>query len=125
MLSIFQHKGKLFKHGEGVIDKETRNKDASTPEEAIKLLNTLYKLKGSKGFTQKIIQNFEKLYDHIQKNLSKTDAFKIIGTYLKILDITRVDIPYELQQEWIKRQSELGLTGKFLPDDSELIPHKK
>lgn len=44
----------------------------------------------------------------------------MIDIYLKILDSTRADIPDDLQVEWKKRRAKLGLTGKFLPDNSAL-----
>jgi hypothetical protein len=52
--------------------------------------------------------------------LPKKDFDSIINIYLKILDSTRADIPYDLQDEWRARKDNLGLTGKFLPDDSKL-----
>ena len=53
------------------------------------------------------------------------DFENIIDRYLKILDSTRADIPENLQQYWIDNQDRLGLKGKFLPDNSNLISHKK
>jgi hypothetical protein len=44
----------------------------------------------------------------------------VIQIYLKILDKTRVDIPDDLQEYWIQHKDELELTGKFLPDNSNL-----
>ena len=58
-------------------------------------------------------------------NLSKEEYNSIIDRYLKILDSTRADIPDNLQQYWIDNQDRLGLKGKFLPDNSNLIPHQK
>jgi hypothetical protein len=40
--------------------------------------------------------------------------------YFKILDSTRADIPDNIQDEWISKQSTLNLTGKFLPNNSKL-----
>lgn len=121
MLALFNTKGKMFKHNTGVLDKETRQVEASNPTEAIQLLNKLYGVK----FTPDILQDYFKLLDFIQKNLSKEDYTRTIDSYLKILDSTRADIPSNLQDYWIKNQSRLGLLGKFLPDDSKLTPYKK
>jgi hypothetical protein len=48
------------------------------------------------------------------------DYSNLLNTYFKILDSTRADIPDNLQDEWRQRKDMLGLTGKFLPDSSEL-----
>ena len=39
---------------------------------------------------------------------------------MKILNSTRADIPVDMQDYWIQNKDRLGLTGKFLPDDSNL-----
>jgi hypothetical protein len=117
MLSMFQNLGLLFKHADGVIDKESRDVLATKPDEAIGILNDRYKIKLNK----KIVSNYFELRKYIEKNLSKSQFDSIIGTYLRILDRTRCDIPEDLQQIWKDRKSELGLTGKFLPDDSRLV----
>jgi hypothetical protein len=121
MLAIFAHKGYTFAHGSGVKNKETNEVVATTPEQAIDLLNDLY------GFnmTPEILQNYFKLRPFLEENLSTEDYNGIIDRYLKILDSTRADIPKDLQQYWIKNQEKLGLKGKFLPDDSKLKRYKK
>jgi hypothetical protein len=121
MLALFSNKGKTFGHSTGVIDKETGEKEASNPKEAITLLNKLY------GFnlTQDILDDYFKLEEFIKKNISKEEYNSIIDRYLKILDSTRADIPYNLQKYWIDNQDRLGLKGKFLPNDSKLIPYQK
>ena len=121
MLSLFANKGKTFGHSTGVVDKETGEKEASSPKEAIVLLNKIYGFK----LTQDILDDYFKLEDFLKKNLSKEEYNSIIDRYLKILDSTRADIPENLQQYWIDNQDRLGLKGKFLPDNSNLISHKK
>jgi len=121
LLSIFNTKGKMFKHNSGVIDKITRNVEASNPEEAVNLLNKLYGV----TFTTDILHDYFKLHDFIKTHLSKEDYNTTIDSYLKILDSTRADIPIDLQKYWIQNQTRLGLTGKFLPDNSSLTPYKK
>jgi hypothetical protein len=48
------------------------------------------------------------------------DYNTLLNIYFKILDSTRADIPDDMQDEWRKRKDSLGLTGKFLPDNSAL-----
>ena len=79
----------------------------------------------SEKLTQDILDDYFKLEDFLKKNLSKEEYNSIIDRYLKILDSTRADIPENLQQYWIDNQDRLGLKGKFLPDNSNLISHKK
>ena len=121
MLALFSNKGRTFGHSTGVIDKETGKQEASTPKEAIILLNKIY------GFnlTQDILDDYFKLEYFMKKSLSKEEYNSIIDRYLKILDSTRADIPDNLQEYWIDNQERLGLKGKFLPDVSNLIQYKK
>jgi hypothetical protein len=121
MLALFANKDRTFGHSTGVVDKETGKQEASTPQEAIVLLNKLYGFK----LTQDILDDYFKLEDFMKKNLSTEEYNSIIDRYLKILDSTRADIPDNLQQYWIDNQDRLGLKGKFLPDTSNLIQHKK
>lgn len=120
MLATYSYKGYVFAHGTGIKNKQTNEMVANTPEEAIKLLNELY------GFniTPNILQNYFKLRPFLEENLSTEDYNGIIDIFLKILDSTRTDIPDDLQQYWIENQERLGLKGKFLPDDSNLIKYK-
>lgn len=120
MLALFSNKGKTFGHSTGVVDKETGKREASTPQEAIALLNKLYGFK----LNQDILDDYFKLEDFMKKNLSTEEYNSIMDRYLKILDSTRADIPDNLQQYWIDNQDRLGLKGKFLPDSSNLIPHQ-
>jgi hypothetical protein len=121
MLALFSNKGKSFGHTTGVVDKESGKQEASNPKEAIDLLNQLY------GFnlTQDTLDNYFKLEDFMRKNISKEEYNSIMDRYLKILDSTRADIPDNLQKYWIENQDRLGLKGKFLPDNSNLIPYQK
>ena len=115
MLSLFTYKGYTFSHNYGVKNKDTQEIVASNPEQAIKLLSNEYEVE----FTKDILSNFFTLMTFIQNNL-KEDSNSIFDIYLKILDSTRCDIPYPLHQYWRDNQERLGLTGKFLPDDSKL-----
>jgi hypothetical protein len=121
MLALFSNKGRTFGHTTGVIDKETGKQEAGTPKEAIELLNKLYGFK----LTQPILDDYFTLEDYMKLNLSKEEYNSIIDRYLKILDSTRADIPDNLQEYWISNQDRLGLKGKFLPDNSNLISYQK
>jgi hypothetical protein len=120
MLSLFANKGKSFSHATGVVDRETGEKEASNPQEALILLNKLY------GFdiSQDILNDYFKLEDYLKNNVSPEEYNAIMDRYLKILDSTRADIPDNLQQYWIDNQSRLVLKGKFLPDTSNLVKYK-
>jgi hypothetical protein len=111
----------MFQHGYGIIDKETREVEAKTPEETYSLINKLY----NTNITADIVDDYFKLIDFITKNVSKDDLNNILDTYIRILDQTRADIPENLQQYWIKNQERLGLKGKYLPDTSNLYNLRK
>lgn len=116
VLSMFQNLGLSFNHTKGVSDKETGETIATNPKEAVEILEERYGIKLSKN----TMNDYHKLIK-IVNNLPKADRDNIIATYFKILDSTRTDIPMDLQVEWKKRKSELGLSGKFLPDNSMLL----
>lgn len=121
MLSLFTYKGHTFSHNYGVKNKDSQEIAAKSPEEAVKLLNDMY------GFniSEKILQNYFDLQEFLKNNLKLEDLHNIWNTYLKILDSTRCDVPEDLQAYWVEHQDELGLTGKFLPNNSNLIALKK
>jgi len=121
ILSMFQNLGMTFKHADGVISKETREVLATKPEQAIKVLNDGYKIK----LTKKIMDNYFELVKYIEKNLDKSIYESILNTYLKILDSTRCDVPDNLQKYWKDNKGQLGLKGKFLPADSNLLKEER
>ena len=123
MLALFTAKGKMFKHEQGVLDKETREVEASTPKEALALLNKLYGLE----LTQDQLNDYFELSAVLEKNLTKEDYGKVMDIYLKILDRTGpfAHVPENLEKYWIENQDRLGLTGKRLPDDSNLKKYAK
>ena len=121
MLSMFTNKGLIFNHAGGVKDKETNTTLATKPSEAIEKLNELYKF----NLTKSILENYFSLRTFLEKNLDKSEYDSIIGIYLRILDSTRCDIPEDLQNTWKARKTELQLTGKYLPDDSNLLRERK
>jgi len=120
LVSLFSQKGYTFSHNYGVKNKETQEIVASTPEQAINLLNKLYNI----NFTEDTIGDYFKLIESLKQNLNKEDLHAVYDTYLKILDSTRADIPEDLQQYWIDNQERLGLKGKYLPDNSNLTKYK-
>lgn len=119
IISMFHAKEHTFKHAEGVFNKATSQSVASKPDEAISLLNKLYKV----NFTRDQLEDYHEIMKVIN-SLSKTERAKIIDIYLKILDSTRADIPEDLQDYWIRNQERLDLRGKYLPNDSKLISHQ-
>lgn len=120
MLSMFSNKGYTFSHNYGVKTKDTQQIVANSPQQAIQLLNKEYGLKLDK----EILGDYFKLKETLEAGLSPEELNKIYDIYLKILDSTRADIPEDLQSYWIDNQDRLGLKGKFLPDNSNLIKYQ-
>jgi len=120
LVALFANKGYIFSHNYGVKNKDTQEIEASTPAQAIELLNKLYKT----DFTSEILENYFSVMDALKSSLSEQDLNRVYDIYLKILDSTRADIPEDLQDYWIKNQERLQLKGKFLPDDSNLVKYK-
>lgn len=120
MLAMFSEKGYTFSHNYGVKDKETQGIVATTPSQAIELLNKEYDI----NLTQDTLSDYFKLVAVLEKQVPKEVVESIYNRFLKILDSTRADIPEHLQPYWIKKQEELQLKGKFLPDNSALVPYK-
>ncbi len=120
LVALFANKGYIFSHNYGVKNKDTQEVEASTPAQAIELLNKLYKT----DFTSEILENYFSVMDALKSSLSEQDLNRVYDIYLKILDSTRADIPEDLQDYWIKNQERLQLKGKFLPDDSNLVKYK-
>jgi hypothetical protein len=118
MLHMFAAKGFMFKHNKGVQNKETLEWVATNPKEAIAKLNELYHF----NIDEKTLQNYHKLQEYLRDHVDKTTLNHIYDIYLKTLDSTRCDIPEDLQPYWVENKDRLGLTGKFLPNDSQLAP---
>ena len=116
MLSAFQTAGLSFNHVSGVKDRDTGEVIATTPEAALGELNARL---GTKLTTQNVA-DYYLLHDQLKKHLKPKQYSDTVDTYFKILDSTRADIPDDLQAEWKKRKAHLGLTGKYLPDNSAL-----
>lgn len=116
MLSAFQVAGLSFGHVDGVKDKETREVLATTPVDALTVLSERL------GFavTQQDAENYYTLYTLLVENMNPDQTNRLLGTYFKILDSTRVDIPDNLTYHWLNYKDTLGLTGKFLPETSKL-----
>ena len=125
MLAMFTNKGKMFKHEAGVLDKETREVEATNPTEALALLNKLYGFEPE--LTRDIINDYFELSDFLKKQLSPEEYKNLMKIYLKILDFTgpSADIPEDLQDFWIQNQEEFDLKGKYLPQSSNLYKYKK
>lgn len=121
LVSLFSNKGYTFSHNYGVKNKETQEIEANTPQQAIDLLSKLYNTK----LNRDVLSDYFTLMEVINTKLSSKDKQQVLDTYMKILDSTRADIPEDLQQYWIDNQERLGLKGKFLPDNSNLIKYKR
>lgn len=120
MLCLFLIKGYVFSHNYGVKDKETGKVVASTPEQAINLLNDLYDI----NLDQDTLSDYFKLQKYLRSTLDKTTLQELYQAYLKVLDSTRCDIPEDMENIWLDNQEKWGLTGKFLPPSSKLYPFR-
>jgi len=116
MLSAFQVAGLSFNHVHGVKDKETGKVLADDPDQALAILGKKLGFK----ISQADAEDYYRLHDLFKSEMKTEDYSNLLNTYFKILDSTRADIPDNLQDEWRQRKDMLGLTGKFLPDSSEL-----
>jgi hypothetical protein len=116
MLSAFQVAGLSFNHVNGVKDKQTGEVIARDPDQALAVLSKALGFK----ITQADAEDYYKLHALFKSKMRPEDYSTLLNVYFKILDSTRTDIPDDMQDEWRKRKDSLGLTGKFLPDNSAL-----
>lgn len=116
LLSAFQRAGLSFNHVSGVKDKETGKVVATDPKQAFNQL--AFKL-GVK-VTPSDAEDYYKLHKILKAKCKPEDYSGILDIYFKILDSTRCSIPDDLRNEWVRRKTRLGLTGKFLPEDDPL-----
>jgi hypothetical protein len=119
MLSAFQVADLSFNHVSGVKDKTTGETIATDPSQALKVLNERL----GTNITAEDAENYYTLFDALSQQMSPDQFSQLLNIYFKILDSTRADIPDNIQDQWLARKDELGLTGKFLPDDSKLKAH--
>lgn len=120
LVSLFSNKGYIFSHNYGVKDRDTQEIVANSPQQAIDLLNKEYNL----NLDRDTIGDYFKTMETLEAGLSPEELNRVYGIYLKILDSTRADIPEDLQSYWIENQERLGLKGRFLPDNSNLIKYQ-
>jgi hypothetical protein len=116
MLSAFQVANLSFNHISGVKDKETGEVIAHDPASA---LNVLSERLGFK-VTPADAEDYYRLHKLLKSKMSPDQYNHLLNVYFKILDSTRADIPDDMQKDWLARKDQLGLTGKFLPDESAL-----
>tara|TARA_R110002020_G_scaffold200272_4_gene402418 strand:- start:4688 stop:5728 length:1041 start_codon:yes stop_codon:yes gene_type:complete len=129
MLAMFFTKGISYNHSVGLKDRKTKKLITNEPSEVVRLLGSIYG--GRMG--RETTNNFHSLHNWLKSNASTEEYDDAIGKYLKILDRTKGVsvrdnrtgetkgcgyIPKELEDIWIDRQEELGLTGKFLCRDT-------
>lgn len=120
LVSLFSNKGYTFSHNYGVKDRDSQEIVANNPQQAIDVLNKEYGL----NLDRDTVGDYFKLIETLEAGLSPEDLNRVYDIYLKILDSTRADIPEDLQSYWIQNQERLGLKGKFLPDNSNLIKYQ-
>ena len=116
MLAAFQVANLSFTHINGVKDKTTGEVVSIDPDTALSLLGNRLSLK----ITQSDAENYYNLHNVLKQGMRSDDYNLLLNIYFKILDSTRTDIPDDLQKEWLMRREPLGLSGKFLPDNSKL-----
>lgn len=118
--ALFAEKNYSMNNGLGVKKRDTSEYIATTPEEALDLLNSLY------GFeiTEKDTESFKALTKFLKDNLPEDEYDEVIGRYLQIIDQMKCDIPNIFQNRWLDSQEELELTGKHLPKSSKLYPFR-
>jgi len=116
MLAAFQVAGLSFAHVTGVKDKATGEVIARDPDQALGILSKRLGFK----ITQADAEDYYKLHTLFKTKMKPEYYNTLLNIYFKILDSTRADIPDDMQDEWRKRKDSLGLTGKFLPDNSAL-----
>jgi hypothetical protein len=116
MIALFDALGFTFNHGTGVKDRKSGAIVARNPRQALELISNILQAE----LDEETAQCYFELFHYIAEFTTDELFDKVIGIYFKILDRTRCDIPAHLQGIWIKRKNELGLTGKFLPEESDL-----
>lgn len=120
MLSAFQVADLSFDHVKGVRDKGTGDTVATNPEQALSILNDRLGTSIDRDTTE----NYYELHNALQDQLTAEQYDQLTDIYFRILDRTRTDIPDDMQDLWKQKQQKLGLTGKFLPDDSALAQYR-
>ena len=119
IVALFQTINMTFQHGKGVKDKETGEYVATTPTEAIEVLND----KLGTNFNKTSINDYFQLIEHVKQTLSKSDYDNLLHEYFKIMERTRADIPYNIQEDWLRLNKKNKYQTKFLPDNSALHQH--
>ena len=116
LLSVFQTANLSFDHVNGVKDKTTGKTVSVSPSQALSILSDRlgFQLAPSE------VENFYSLNNLLKNHMTPEQYRETLDRYYNILDSTRADIPDVLQNDWISRKDELGLTGQFLPDSSAL-----
>lgn len=113
LLAMFNVLGYSFNHTKGLVNK-SNDKHYIKPNDILKQLS----LELNVDITQNMAEDYFVIHN-IFKSSKYYDEW--LDIYFKILDSTRCDIPVNIQSEWLDKKSLLGLTGKFLPDDSLLL----
>ena len=122
MLAMFLIKDYTYEHISGIRKRGTRELVASSPEETLELLGSLY----GAELTRETTNNYPALHKWLRTNASPEEYENVIGAYLKILDYTKSVkigedhcgyIPKDLEDAWIQKQEQYGLKGKYICKD--------
>lgn len=126
ILSLLGVKDYSFQHAKGIYRKGTKEKVVSSPQEALELIEKIYRT----PISVEEMRNFKSLYNWIEASLSEEDKNDVYRYYLKILDSTRGNkdpvtgeqcghIPVELEDFWRQNKDIIPLSGKFLCKDQK------
>ena len=116
MVAAFRVANLMFSHNYGVRDRDTKELLTQDPDESLDILNQRLGV----HLTRADVADYYRIHKILKAEMKPEDYNMLLNTYFKILESTRADIPNDLQDEWKKRKDQLGLTGKFLPDNSAL-----
>lgn len=116
VLAMFNNLGLSFNHTKGVSNLKTKEVLATTPKEALKILEEGYGVQ----ITYDLLKNYFSLCDVVLHSIAVSDRNNVLDIYMKILDRTRCDVPENLQKYYVNNKVRLQLTGKFLPEDSKV-----
>jgi len=116
LASAFQVANLMFSHINGIKDKTTNKYISHDPQEALNILGDRLGV----IIPRSEVEDYYRLHSLLKSKMRPEDYNTLLNVYFKILDSTHGDIPDNLQKEWLKRKNSLGLTGKFLPDNSAL-----
>lgn len=93
MVAMLSNKGYTFSHLHGIKNKETQEFVATAPEEAVRLFSDLFGQLTAEDF-----HSFVRLHHFLEAYSSKEEYKEIIKSYLRILEISKAQIPNVFQE---------------------------